>query len=137
MRHGLKDLISVRNELDTIPLFRALLKQLLRKKQVSEETIDKVSLISEEILSSTISHGYVGIEGNPNPQNGSDIEVTVAVECDHSVYLQFCDEAPPFDPLFAGAQSAYPDRASYVRRYGYNIIELRVEDAPRKGDGPS
>lgn len=135
MRHRLKELISVRNQLDTIPLFRALLKQLLRKKQVSEETIDKVSLISEEILSSTISHGYVDIQGNP--QNESDIEVTVAVECDHSVYLQFCDEAPPFDPLSTGAQNAYPDRASYVRRYGYNIIELRVEDARRKGDGPT
>lgn len=148
MQHKLKVVISVSNRLDTIPVFQAKLEQILEKKQVSEEAILKASLISQEILSRTISDGYPDMLGEPQLKPLSSIEVTVAVGRDRSVLLQFCDEARPFDPLSPGPQIDHPaqgwgpslvkrlaDRVMYVRRYGYNIIELCIEDLVRKGDG--
>lgn len=100
----LKENFRLKNDLAELGSFQERLSGLLESHGVGEELTHDVTLLAEELLVNTITHGY---EEAPRL---AEIEVELTIVPDSKVVLVFKDDASPFNPLEADERDLDEER---------------------------
>ncbi len=125
------------NRLEEVAKLQERLESILRERSVSTSVIQDVLLICEEVLVGISRFAY------PETSPSKETEVSISVEARKSIFLQFCDEGVPYNLLHEPSKGddfgwslelikALSHRQHYVRRYGYNIVELVICDLEKE-----
>jgi anti-sigma regulatory factor (Ser/Thr protein kinase) len=135
LRPVLKRRISLRNDIQQIPLLSAFVDEISGKAGLDAELTARINLVLEEAVSNVIKHGY-----EPDAEGSVDIEAKVGKD---SLEFTLTDTGVPFDPTEApmpdtnlgveerpiGGLGVYlirtiMDSVSYRREGGRNILTL-------------
>jgi anti-sigma regulatory factor (Ser/Thr protein kinase) len=120
--------ITIRNDLSELEPLRRDLAGFLSPQGVTEETVDEVFLIAEEVVVNTISYGY-------DDEAEHTIEIRLSLE-DRLLRLEFRDDGRTYNPLEREDPDLdLPMSERPIGGLGVHIVKTLAEDVAyeRKG----